>query len=181
MIFWDDTQYLTYSIFSAILLAMNSRDIVVGLVILVLVGGAIYFVRRPNTSIVPEETPIKTIEKKMEDTFKLEIPEDVDKVELKDVSKGLASGIATRKYENGKFEHTVLADLPDPENGRFYEGWLVKDGKTILTGKMRLAKGGYLLNFSSNKDYSDYKKVVVTLEGKDDQTPEEHILEGSFK
>ena len=160
---------------------MNRRDIVIGLIILALIVGIVYFIKRPKTSTVSTETPIETIEQKMEDNFKLNIPEDVDKTELKDVSGGLGSGIAVRKYENGKFEHTVLADLPDPENGMFYGGWLVKDGQTVLTGKMRVAKGGYLLNFTSDKDYSDYKEVVVTLEKTDDQTPEEHVLEGSFK
>jgi len=160
---------------------MNRRDIVIGLIILVLIVGIVYFIKRPKTSPVSTETPIETIEQKMEGTFKLNIPEDVDKVELKDISGGLGSGIATRKYENGKFEYTILADLPDPENGTFYEGWLIKDDQTISTGNMKIAKGGYLLNFISNKDYSDYKEVVVTLEKTDDQTPEERILEGTFK
>ena len=50
----------------------------------------------------------------------------------------------------------------------------------ISTGPMSVAKGGYLLEFSSAIDYSDYKGVVITLEKVNDKTPETHILEGSF-
>jgi hypothetical protein len=96
-------------------------------------------------------------------------------------------GIATRKQENGTFIHVVLADLPDPEEGSFYEGWLVRgevgdtDFDFISTGKMILAKGGYLLEFESTTDYSDYPGVVITLEEAEDENPETHVLEGIFK
>ncbi len=74
----------------------------------------------------------------------------------------------------------VLADLPDPEKGSYYEGWLVKGDSVISTGRMQIAKGGYLLEFNSNTDYSDHSEVVVTKEKTADKNPEEHILEGSF-
>ena len=74
-----------------------------------------------------------------------------------------------------------MADLPDPQAGKFYEGWLVMGEKVVSTGKFMIAKGGYLLEYESSTDYSDYNMVVVTLEQKDDKTPEVHILEGTFK
>lgn len=162
---------------------MNRRDIVIGLGILLVVAGIIYFVRRPSNT--PLEIPEQTVEQKMEDKFKTQIPEGVDKAELTDVTGGDASGIATRDYTDGKFNHAVLADLPDPVSG-FYEGWLVRgqegesDFNFISTGKLRMAKGGYMLDFSSDKDLSDYSKVVITHETLFDSTPEDHILEGSF-
>ncbi|MFZ5933200.1 MAG: anti-sigma factor [Patescibacteria group bacterium] len=162
---------------------MRTRDIVIGLIILALTAGAIVWVRRPKA---PQPTPTPSIEEKIEKTFNFEIPEDVDRAELKDVSGGTGSGIATRKYENGKFSHTVLADLLDPTPGTFYEGWLVrgKEGDanfaSISTGALRVAKGGYILEFESAKDYSDYQGVVITLEKVSDSKPETHILEGSF-
>jgi len=167
---------------------MKRQDIVIGFVILALVGGSIYLVQRRRGD-KPEEMKVPqtlSVEEKLEESFKIEIPEDVNKVELKDVSGGKALGIATRKFENGRFEHTILADLPDPEVGVFYEGWLVKgeEGKEgfslISTGRLRLAKGGYLLEFRSSTDYSDHNKVVVTSEKVADKKPETHILEGSF-
>jgi hypothetical protein len=159
---------------------MKKKDIVIGLVILAALAGLIYWGSRRGEG---EELPLPTVpsvEEKIEGAFDIEIPENVDKAELEDVSGGDASGIATRKFENGLFNHMVLADLPDPEPGEFYEGWLIKDGEVISTGKMRLAKGGYLLEFESSTDYPDYNQVVITLEKIDDENPEAHILEGSF-
>lgn len=160
--------------------AVNRRDIVIGLVILAILAAVVYWVRRPRPSLqVPQSSP--SVEEKIEEAFNLEIPEDVDKADLRDVSGGDSSGIATRKFEAGKFTHTVLADLPAPAPGTFYEGWLVKGTSFFSTGKMRIAKGGYLLEFKSSVDYSDYNKVVITLEKVDDKKPETHILEGSFQ
>ena len=166
---------------------MNRRDITIGLVILVVLIGVVYFSRRDQRlQLVPTPTPQPLIEEKIEDAFNVEIPEDVDKATLKDVSGGDASGIATRKFENGRFSHTVLADLPDPESGLFYEGWLVRgregdaDFAVLSTGKLKVAKGGWIVEFQSTTDYSLYNSVVVTLEKTFDKTPEKHILEGSF-
>lgn len=173
---------LTYSLQSAILGAMERRDIVIGFIILAILAGFIFW--RQRTYKEEEELTIPqtlSVEDEIEEMFKVEIPEDVDKAELKDVSGGDASAIATRKYEAGKFIHTVLADLPDPETGKFYQGWLFKgDEALVSTGKMREAKGGWIIEFESSTNYTDYNKVVVTLEGTSDLNPEKHILEGSF-
>ena len=166
---------------------MNRRDIVIGLTVFALLGAFIYFRQKR----IQDEERLRlpqtlSIEDRIEDAFKLEIPEDVDKAELKDVSGGNASGMATRKFEDEKFTHTVLADLPDPEEGSFYEGWLIRgeegvdDYSFISTGKLKIAKGGYLLEFNSGNDFSDYSKVVVSLEKVADINPERQILEGEF-
>lgn len=160
---------------------MDRRDIVIGIIIIALLGGFIYF--RQQRADEEEKLRVPqtlSVEDKIEDAFKVEIPEDVDKAELKDVAGEDTSAIATRKFENARFTHTVLADLPDPEMGSFYEGWLVKEDEVISTGRFSVAKGGYLLEFSSNTDYSEYSDVVITLEKVADKNPEKHILEGSF-
>ena len=160
---------------------MNKRDIVIGLVILAALAGFIYF-RQKNIRKSQELTTPQTLslEDQLEDAFKVKLPEDVDKAELMDVAGGTASGIATRKFESGKFTHAVLADLPDTAAGAFYQGWLVMGDNVLSTGRLREAKGGFILEFESNKDYSGYNKVVVSLEEKADAAPEKHILEGSF-
>ena len=165
------------------LMQMNRRDILIGLVILAILAGIIYFVRRPQTPTLEtvSTTPSPELEEQLESNFNFTIPDNVEKAQLKDVTGGTAEGIATRSFENGEFIHTVLVDLPDPVAGTFYEGWLVKADDTFFsTGALRIAKGGYLLEFDSSTDYSDYNKVVITLEKKNDKTPEKHILEGSF-
>lgn len=144
---------------------MRTRDIVIGLVILAVVAGAIVWIRRARTTPAPLPTP--SIEEKIEKTFNFEIPEDVDRAELKDVSGGGGAGIATRD--------TVLADLPDPEGGYFYQAWTEKDGKLISLGKMRLAKGGWIFEGSVAG-----QKVIVSKEKIFDSKIETKILEGSF-
>src|SRR3989344_8613432 len=163
---------------------MNRRDIIIGAVILILVVGAVLWFKGKGVKEVSTPTPIS--EEEIKSRFNLTIPEDVEKSQLKVVSGGNGSGISTRKYEAGRFTHMVLVDLPDPAVGTFYEGWLVR-GKMgdanfayISTGRMRVAKGGYLLEFNSGTNYSDYTGVVVTVEKVNDKTPETHVLEGSF-
>lgn len=162
---------------------MNRRDIITGVIILVLVvAGVLWFRSRSSKEVSAPSTSQEKIEK----SFNLNIPDDVETADLTDVSGGDASGVGTRKFENGTFSHMVLADLPDLAAGTFYEGWLVRgkagneDFVYISTGELRVAKGGYLLEFESKVDYSDYAGVVVTLEKTNDKMPETHILEGSF-
>jgi hypothetical protein len=83
---------------------------------------------------------------------------------LKDVTGGVGMGIATRSE--------ILADLPDPTNGQYYQVFLEKDGKTVLLGRLEKAKGGWILNYNSAK-FPGYNKVIITV-------GTTHILEGSF-
>jgi len=166
---------------------MNKKDIVIGIIILAILALAIYFwqAKKPKLS-VPEETVPTSTEETYETKFNVTIPDDVEKAQLNDVVDGTSSALATRKYDKGIFMHSVLADLPELEGKDFYEGWLVRgklgdeDFDFISTGKMKIAKGGWVLNFDSSSDYSDYEGVVITLEKVFDKNPEEHILEGSF-
>jgi len=166
---------------------MKTRDIVIGLIVIVLLIGVLFWRQRNKVSeemTVPETTP--SVEKQIEDKFKVEIPEDIDKAEMKAVEGKSGSAIATRKFESGKFTSTVLADLPEPKAGEFYGGWLEKgeEGKEgyslVSAGRLTLAKGGWMLNYESTKDYSDHDKVIVSLEKISDNKLEEPIIEGSF-
>jgi len=165
---------------------MNRKDIVIGLVILAVIAGVVFFSRKTKKSDLQLPSPTTSLEQRVEEKFKFTVPEDVDKVELKDVSGGTSFAIATRKFENGTFTQTILADLTDPASGEFYQGWLVrgKEGEgnysVISLGKLQVAKGGYLLDFTASKDYSDYKTVVVSMEKVNDAKIETRLLEGSF-
>lgn len=163
---------------------MKQRDIVIGLAILAaIVGGLLWRNRQASEEMkVPqEEIASDTTEKKIEEKFNTEIPDDAEKAELKDVSEGDGSAIATRKVTDNKTEIAVLADLPDPETGKFYEAWLVKDSVAgIKLGGLRVAKGGWVIEKTSTNDVGDYKTVVVSLEEKRDNTLEKPILKGDF-
>jgi len=166
---------------------MKQKDIVVGILLLVIVAGLIFY--KQKTSKPQEEMKLPetlSVEKAIEEKFKLEIPEDVDKAEMKDVSGGTSQAIATRKFEAGRFTLTILADLPDPQRGEFYQGWLIKgkEGEAgfsrISLGKLTLSKGGWILDYKKDSDLRDYSKVQVSLEKVFNSTPEKLILEGSF-
>ncbi len=159
---------------------MRKKDIVTGFIILVILALVTVFYRKSQVPSITDVEKLQEKESQIEGVFNIEIPEDLEKAVLEDVSGGISSGIATRDFKGGKYIHTVLADLSDPEGKMFYEGWLTKGDDFISTGKMRIAKGGYILEFGSAIDYSDYDGVVITLEKIFDNNPEKHILEGSF-
>ncbi len=144
---------------------MNKRDIVIGFIIFAIVAGIILWTRKPRVTPVEVPTPTSSPQEKIEEVFNYTIPEDVEKVELKDLTNSGANGIATRKYENNKFEFVILADLEDPKEG-FYQGWLTKgkEGEVgfsyVKLGNLRLAKGGYILEFESPTDYTSYSQVA---------------------
>jgi hypothetical protein len=119
------------------------------------------------------------MEKDFEDVG-IVVSDDASKAELKDVTAGSSRGVASVEKDGLFFVHYVVADLPELSKG-FYEGWLVNSkGDVLYTGKLENQKGGWVLEFRIEKDISDYKKIVITEEIKDDQKPEKHILEGSL-
>lgn len=164
---------------------MERRNIFLGaIVILAVILLVVYIKSRPSVAPL-DSIPQTSVEKTFEEKFNLEIPDDRDRAELTSAT-GEGSGLATRKYEEGIFNHTVLADLADPEDGYFYQGWLVKgkmsdeDYALISTGVLNLVKGGYLIEYTSVNNYLDYSRVLITKEKVRDDRPEETVLEGSF-
>ena len=146
---------------------MKSKNILIAFFVLVIIISGILLIRSRNkkTSVVgPVATP--SIQEQMNNKFKnLIIPLDTEKAELRDVSGGVGMGIATRTE--------IVADLPELQNGKFYQGWLENtSGKRVLLGILSMAKGGWILTYNSSS-YPGYDKVTVTQ-------GETHILEGSF-
>jgi len=112
----------------------------------------------------------------------------VETTELTAVGGYAGTGTANRDYNGKTFVHLVVAQLPNPADGKFYEGWLVQKEPTltfISTGKLEKEGGDdFVLLFTSETDYSNYHDVVVTEEteslGLDDRV-ETHVLEGTFE
>ena len=135
------------------------------IVVVVVVAVALLIKNRAKVSQKPSPTPTPSIQQQIQNKFNgLVIPKDQESIELKDVSGGSAIGIATR--------NEILADLPDLPSGEFYQGWIENNGKTVLLGTLKIAKGGWILSYSSSA-YPGYNKVIVAVGTK-------HILEGSF-
>ncbi len=151
----------------------NKKDVFTGFVVILFVVAGVYLYRylktaRP-TSVI--QTPISyEFKKDFEDTFMLDIPDNVNSIELKDITGGDSRGIAT--------ENEVLVDANDPKSG-FYQAWIEKDGVLTSLGKLTTAKGGWLVEYSMPSGVEN-SKVVVSLEMNNDNRIEKRILEGSF-
>lgn len=153
---------------------MGRKEVFVGLFVVLVILGIVFGVKKARDSKVkPLNIPTSVETQELESKFNLTIPDDVEKINLQVAFGFEGVGVATRKFANGVFSHIIIADLPEPASGS-YQSWLIKDDNTkIPTGTLRLAKGGYLLDFTSNINYSDYKKVEVKLSDK-------IVMTGSF-
>lgn len=161
----------------------RGKDIVIGIIILVIGLGAIYLFRhRKAANPVASPTPTQTsaFEQKLENNFNITIPDNVVKTDLKDVSNSGGQGIVTVEDKNSKKVYTVIADLEDPQPGYFYEAWLVDGSNAVPMGILYQGKGGWMFSFET-KDSGSKKTVWVTLEKVNDKTPEKRILEGTLQ
>jgi hypothetical protein len=142
----------------------------------------------PNNNVMLEE---KEMDMPLSELVEEDIFEGVESFEIKDVTGGDVTGKAWIVVRDGetfhKVEVSIKKDLPIPENGDFYEGWLVKKTPTLdffSTGEMikDSETGKWILNYETEGDKSDYSEVVITLESDDDNpAPAKHILEGEAK
>ena len=141
---------------------MKSRDIVIGFIFLViLIAGVLWIFRVKNVKKSSLPLPTPNIVQQINNAFP-NIPDGVERANLKDITGGNSLGVATRTE--------VVANLPSSQN---YQVELENaSGKVVNLGYMRIAKSGYLLQYSSEA-YPGYNKVIV----KEGST---HILEGSF-
>lgn len=151
----------------------SKKDILIGFVLIaVIILGSLFYKKIRSTKVSSSPLPVSIeFKEEIENRFKYDIPDDVNTIELKDVSGGNARAIATSKE--------ILADIDDPAASYFYEGWLQKDDSYVPLGKFKMAKGGWLLEYDGSQ-YSDYKKIIVSLEKVNDSKIEKKILEGSF-
>lgn len=153
------------------------------LIVLLIVIGWLYFAQRSDKEMQEVLQDQDAVEEGVE---KEEVEEIKEEISLEAVGSFTGSAVATRSFDNTVFEHEVTATLNDPEEGKFYEGWLVKTDPELTffsTGKLEKQDGKYSLSYSSAEDKSDFNDVVITSETLElglDGTPEAHVLEGSF-
>lgn len=152
----------------------NRKDIITGLVVILVIIGGVYLFKylKKDKVVLPTSSPASyEFKKDFEDSFKLDIPDNINSIELKDISGGDSRGIAT--------DSEILLDASDPETGYYYEAWLESSDKLVSLGKFRVAKGGWLIEYDKSKN-EDSTKVVISLEKVNDNKIEKRILEGSF-
>lgn len=164
---------------------MNRRDIIIGIIVLAIIAGAIYFAQQETPSD-SDSTPVPTsrIETDLEEQFQRELPEGAERVELENED---GRAVVTREVdEEGPDMLTVLADLPEATGGSYYEVWLRQgeedDDEFVQTsaGRLTVAKGGFVLDYQTNADLSTYDSVVVSKETVADSVPDEVVFEESF-
>lgn len=96
-------------------------------------------------------------------------------------------GTAVRTIENSLFHLTMSASLPGIDrDSQFYQAWLVRPVPYdyVSAGEMITNDlGSFVLDWtgSSDKDYSGYTDLVITLQARGgDADPQTHVVEGEF-
>ena len=163
-----------------------TTKVIVGVLVAVVFGiGVVYFILQGQTDKEKETTAL-VVQEEVADLVPGDIVDLSENIVLNPVGDYTGVGNASRIYEGGRFFHTATANIGDPPEGKFYEGWLVKQDPElayISTGKMVKNGDTYYLEFMAETDAREYNEVVITEETEAnglDGNPEIHVLEGSF-
>ena len=121
-----------------------------------------------------------------QDTTTVEVSKTARETALTPVNDTHGTGTATSELVSGTFQHLIVATLPDPPEGYFYEGWLIRSKPFDFFSTGRLIQHAddlkWYLVWTDVEDRRDYNKVIVTLEEDDgDEAPADHVLEGVFR
>lgn len=158
-----------------------------GILIILIVGGIIFFRSNKAASIINKATPTPSPTPAEGQVTHYIGSQTID---LKDVRGENSSGSAKRTYTATLSTHSVNASLSDPPAGSVYIVWIIKDnGNYIDLGKLEKQIDGkytllssYLLPDTENSFSFDelYNTIVVSLETNEDNTIETKVLEGKF-
>lgn len=162
----------------------NSKQIRLWLLIggfVVLFAGSVFIFRNTKHE--------KPVEKAAEVTEATEITKALTQPDatLIGVSSNKPVGTATRSIANGVFHLNMSATLPGIDReSQVYQAWLVRpvpydyiSAGEFVTNDL----GAFVLDWNglSDKDYSGYKDLVITLQARGgDADPQTHIVEGEF-
>lgn len=106
------------------------------------------------------------------------------KGDLDPVDGSNSSGVAMASFKDGEYMmRAEIRDLPDPEEGFFYEGWVVRKEPFafISTGELEKEGDAWINVYNSSTDYTDYNRYVLTIEPDDgDPAPADHVVEGDM-
>jgi hypothetical protein len=162
---------------------MKARDIVIAVIILGIIGFILYNISNTDNTPQLEATPTTDeLVQDIEGRFNREIPEDVERVQLEGTVEGVSvSALAIRDYSDGQYTASVLADLEAPEAGKTYHAWINMGDAYVRLGSLQQAKGGWLIDYESTTDYSEYDRVVVSEETTPGTEPQDIVLDGSFE
>ncbi len=105
---------------------------------------------------------------------------------LKPQSGYEATGYASHSFADNKYTLTVLADLPQASSGQTYQAWLLQaplgsDSQPVKIGQLKIAKSGYMLDYSSTTDMTQYKYFVISQETDNDNQIQTPVLTGQIE
>lgn len=159
--------------------------------VVIVIGGLGLFLYRQSQQVTQEEPEVNQEQVQADqradqlvDELDLEIPENAQRLNLRDVTGGSGAGVVTRQTDDASEEvdQALLVALPDPEPDTFYEAYAVSaEDETLYLGKLSSVKGGWRLDYQLNPEEAErYSIIRITQETSDDQVPETVILEGEF-
>lgn len=99
------------------------------------------------------------------------------------VDGGSGAGSVKSVFTDSYMLTASINSIPDPEEGFFYEGWIVRSSPldVVSTGKLSKKDGSWVNTFTSEKDLTDHTKYVLTIEPDDnDPAPADHVVEGDI-
>ncbi len=102
---------------------------------------------------------------------------------LADVNGGTLRGEGGIYRNLGIYSVYAKAKLDKPKNNEFYQGWVTntQTKEYFSIGKMESDSiGQYNTSYNTDNIHSGFDRIVITLETKEDNTPEQHILEGTI-
>ncbi len=161
----------------------NHSFILLSAIVLVLLATGIYLKRRSDANSaknkqtqsanIDNATPVKDFQ---------------FSAELKPMQDRSGSGEAGASFQNGSFRLKAVAkDLPELKEGQLYKAWLRSpddDKKFVEVGALKFNEftKSWGIQFAATSDLTSYKKVVVTIQGKDSKPePAESVLEGMLE
>ncbi|OGD86033.1 hypothetical protein A2696_04090 [Candidatus Curtissbacteria bacterium RIFCSPHIGHO2_01_FULL_41_13] len=111
------------------------------------------------------------------------LPPGVSSGNLQSVTGKQGGATVFAVADGNNFSLVLEAKLPDAPVGQNYTAWLANDSSSAdltMLGKLEKKDHLYILSFNKAGDFSAYKIVIVTLETKDDNSPEARVLEGKI-
>ncbi|HSL86160.1 MAG TPA: hypothetical protein VK861_04445, partial [Bacteroidales bacterium] len=109
---------------------MKKGDIVKAGIIVAVVVGFFYVINQTPDEDVTEpdmdfQETLEETERQIEEQFQTEVPEGAERAQLRGEEVD-GRALATRDVTEEGTNISVLADLPDPEQGMFYQAWAQK-------------------------------------------------------
>lgn len=115
-----------------------------------------------------------------------DLREFAEEARLQDAAGGLSFGLATKRAIGSEFFIIVAAQLDQPQKDYFYQAWFARkaenESEVISLGKMERSGETKIWQavFRTSSPPPEYNEIWITVEQKEDDSPERVILKGTF-